>query len=136
MPFKQIFISKTAAKANFVLKERKFTKDRIRLRLMNISPPFRPILRLLPPAPPLARTRHPARSGQLRRLVPSLGLPRHASQLLLLLPAIVAPCGIFDTFRCVTPRRDLYHVGVILCFFMDMMALCLIFFFLLFPYLF
>jgi hypothetical protein len=34
------------------------------------------------------------------------------------------------------PRRNLYHGGVMMFLFMDILALCLIFFFLLFPYLF
>ena len=64
------------------------------------------------------------------------GFPNTHPSLLLLLPAIVATFGTIDTFRCLTPRRDLHHVGIILCLFMDMLALCMIFFFLLFPYLF
>ena len=64
------------------------------------------------------------------------GFPTTRSNLLLLIPALLAICGTIDTFRCLTPRRDLYHAGIILCLFMDMLALCLIFFFLLFPYLF
>jgi hypothetical protein len=62
------------------------------------------------------------------------GFPRTRPNLLLLLPALVAIFGTIDTFRCLTPRRD--HAGIILYLFMDMLALCLIFFFLLFPYLF
>jgi hypothetical protein len=64
------------------------------------------------------------------------GFPSTHRNLLLLLPALFATFGTIDTFRCLTPRRDLYHAGIILCLFMDMLALCLIFFFLLFPYLF
>jgi len=42
--------------------------------------------------------------------------------------------GMLDTLRCMRPKRDLYHAGVIMCLFMDLLALCLILFFLLFPY--
>jgi hypothetical protein len=64
------------------------------------------------------------------------GFPLTRPNLLLLIPALVATAGTIDTFRCLTPRRNLYHAGIILYLFMDMLALCLIFFFLLFPYLF
>jgi hypothetical protein len=64
------------------------------------------------------------------------GFPGTRPNLLLLLPALAATVGTIDTLRCLTPQRDLYHAGIILCLFMDMLALCLIFFFLLFPYLF
>jgi hypothetical protein len=64
------------------------------------------------------------------------GFPGTRRNLLLLLPALLATFGTIDTFRCLTPRRNLYHAGIILCLFMDMLALCLIIFFLLFPYLF
>ena len=62
--------------------------------------------------------------------------PRTRSSLLLLIPAILATVGTIETVRCLTPRRNLYHAGIILCLFMDLLALTLIFFFLLFPYLF
>jgi hypothetical protein len=61
--------------------------------------------------------------------------PRSRATLLLLIPAVVALLGTFDTLRCVRPHRNLYHAGVILCLFMDMLAICLILFFLFFPYL-
>jgi hypothetical protein len=64
------------------------------------------------------------------------GFPRTAAHPLLLIPALLAAVGTVDTARCLTPRRDLHHAGIILCLFMDLLALTLIFFFLLFPYLF
>jgi hypothetical protein len=64
------------------------------------------------------------------------GFPHSRATLLLLIPAGLALLGTFDTLRCMQPRRNLYHAGVMLCLFMDMLAVCLILFFLFFPYLF
>ena len=64
------------------------------------------------------------------------GFPNPRATLLLLIPAALALFGTFDTVRCIAPRRNLYHGGVILFLLMDVLALCLIFFFLIFPYLF
>jgi hypothetical protein len=55
--------------------------------------------------------------------------------LLLLIPTGLALLGMFDTVRCVQPRWSFYHGGVILLLLMDLMAIFLILFFLLFPYL-
>jgi hypothetical protein len=63
------------------------------------------------------------------------GFPHTRATLLLILPAAFAMAGMFDTLRCMQPRRNLYHGGVMLLLFMDMLAICLILFFLLFPYL-
>jgi hypothetical protein len=63
------------------------------------------------------------------------GFPRSRATMLLVIPAFLALFGTFDTLRCMRPRRDLYHAGIILCLFMDVLAVCLILFFLFFPYL-
>lgn len=63
------------------------------------------------------------------------GFPHAHATLLLLIPAVLSILGAFDTLRCMQRRWSLYHGGVILLLFMDMMAICLILFFLLFPYL-
>jgi hypothetical protein len=60
--------------------------------------------------------------------------PRTRATLLLIIPALLAMLGMFDTLRCMQPRRNLYHGGVMLLLFMDMLAICLILFFLFFPY--
>jgi hypothetical protein len=39
-----------------------------------------------------------------------------------------------DTIRCMKPRWDLYHGGVLLLIYMDLMALCIILFLFLYPY--
>jgi hypothetical protein len=64
------------------------------------------------------------------------GFPGSRATMLLIIPAVLALLGMVDTVRCVQPRWSFYHGGVILLLFMDMMAVCLILFFLLFPYLF
>lgn len=63
------------------------------------------------------------------------GFPRSRATLLLIIPAVLALLGMFDTVRCMQPRWNFYHGGVILLIYMDLMAVCLILFFLLFPYL-
>jgi hypothetical protein len=60
--------------------------------------------------------------------------PRNRATLLLLLPAVVAMVGTGETVRCMRKRWDYYHAGVILCIYMDLMALCMILFFLIYPY--
>jgi hypothetical protein len=53
---------------------------------------------------------------------------------LIVLPALVAILGTFDTVRCMQRRWNFYHGGVLLCIYMDLMAVCLILFLLLYPY--
>lgn len=60
--------------------------------------------------------------------------PRTRATPVLIIPALIAMLGMFETLRCMQPQRNLYHAGVILLLFMDMLAICLILFFLLFPY--
>jgi hypothetical protein len=57
----------------------------------------------------------------------------HATPLLVL-PALVAIGGTIDTVRCMQRRWSLYHGGVLLFIYMDLMALCMILFLLLYPY--
>jgi hypothetical protein len=54
--------------------------------------------------------------------------------LLLVLPALAAIAGTADTVRCMQRRWSLYHGGVLLLVYMDLMALCMILFLLLYPY--
>jgi hypothetical protein len=61
--------------------------------------------------------------------------PRSRATLFLIIPAVVALLGLFETVRCMQPRWSWYHGGVILCIYMDLMALSLILFFLFSPYL-
>jgi hypothetical protein len=60
--------------------------------------------------------------------------PRNRQNPLLVLPALVATAGTLDHVRCMRTRWSWYHGGVILLIYMDLMALSMILFFLLYPY--
>jgi hypothetical protein len=62
------------------------------------------------------------------------GFPRVHPTFLLVLPALVAIGGTADTVRCMQRRWSFYHGGVLLLIYMDLMALCMILFLLLYPY--
>ena len=62
--------------------------------------------------------------------------PHNRATLLLLIPTATVILGTVDTARCIRRRWDLYHGGVILCLYMDLMAITLVLFSLLYPYLF
>lgn len=51
----------------------------------------------------------------------------------LALPLIVIAAGTLDTLRCMRKRWDLYHGGVLLCIYMDLMILIMVLFLLLYP---
>ncbi len=59
--------------------------------------------------------------------------PRNHGSLLLLIPLLMAIAGTLDTLRCMRSRWNWYHGGVILCAYMDLMIVCLILFFLIYP---
>jgi hypothetical protein len=67
---------------------------------------------------------------------PLSGFPGTRATPLLAIPAILAMLGTVETARCVPREWTLYHGGVILLLMMDMMAICMILFFLITPYLF
>jgi hypothetical protein len=60
--------------------------------------------------------------------------PNDRATPLLLLPAAAVTLGTADTIRCIRRRWSLYHGGVVLCIYMDLMAICLVLFLLLYPY--
>jgi hypothetical protein len=60
--------------------------------------------------------------------------PRNRANPFLILPALTAIAGLVDTIRCMQPRWSFYHGGVLLCIYMDLMAISMILFFLLYPY--
>ncbi|MGD0442527.1 MAG: permease [Edaphobacter sp.] len=62
------------------------------------------------------------------------GFPQNRATPLLILPTLAAIAGTADTVRCMQRRWSLYHGGVLLLIYMDLMALCMILFFLLYPY--
>ena len=53
----------------------------------------------------------------------------------LVLPFFVCVVGTADTVRCLQKRWSFYHGGVMLCLYMDLLAITLILFFLFYPYL-
>jgi hypothetical protein len=66
---------------------------------------------------------------------PLSGFPHIRSNPLLALPALLCAIGTADTVRCMQKRWSFYHGGVLLCLYMDLMAITLVLFFLLYPYL-
>ena len=67
---------------------------------------------------------------------PMSGFPGTHATLLLAVPALFAMFGTVDTARCMHGRWNLYQGGVFFLLLMDMMAICMILFFLITPYLF
>jgi hypothetical protein len=72
--------------------------------------------------------------GSLGLSVLLSGFPHNRATLWLIVPALVAVIGTADTVRCMQRRWNLYHGGVILCIYMDLMALAMILFFLFYPF--
>ncbi len=60
--------------------------------------------------------------------------PHNRPTLLLALPAFFAMAGTVDTVRNMRRVYSFYHAGVILCIYMDLMAIVMILFFLIYPY--
>ncbi len=62
------------------------------------------------------------------------GFPDDRASLKLLIPALVAGLGTWDTMRCLQHRWSFYHGAVVVLIYMDIMAMCMILFLLLYPY--
>ena len=60
--------------------------------------------------------------------------PHNRATLALGLPALFAVVGTIDTMRCMRARWSFYHAGVMLLIYMDLMALAIILFVFLYPY--
>ena len=60
--------------------------------------------------------------------------PHNRQSVFLVLPALVALAGTADTIRCMRRRWSFYHGGVVLLIYMDLMAVAMILFLLLYPY--
>lgn len=60
--------------------------------------------------------------------------PHNRANPFLAIPTLLAMAGTVDTIRCMRRRWSFYHGGVILCIYMDLMAVTLILIFLLYPY--
>jgi hypothetical protein len=86
------------------------------------------------------RTRSLARANTI--VLSSLGIatlmsraPHLRPDPLLLLPVLGCLVGMVDTVRCMRKRWNFYHGGVLLCLYMDLMAVTLVLFYLVYPYL-
>jgi hypothetical protein len=73
--------------------------------------------------------------GGLALALPISGFPHLRESPLLALPLLLCILGTADTVRCMRKRWSFYHGGVLLCLYMDLMAITLVLFFLLYPYL-
>jgi hypothetical protein len=62
--------------------------------------------------------------------------PHLQPTLWLILPTLTMMVGTGETVRCMQRRWSFYHGGVLLCIYMDLMALAMALFFLLYPYFF
>jgi hypothetical protein len=62
------------------------------------------------------------------------GFPRVNPEWPIVFPALTALWGTYETSRCLRLRWSFYHGGVLLLLYMDVMALAMIFFLLLYPY--
>ncbi len=60
--------------------------------------------------------------------------PHNRPTLLLLFPTLLSIVGTGETVRCIRKRWSFYHGGVLLCIYMDLMAVTMILVFLLYPY--
>lgn len=72
--------------------------------------------------------------GSLALAVPLSHFPQIQRAPLIIFPALIALVGTADTMRCIQRRWNLYHAGVILCIYMDLMTVVLILFLLFYPY--
>ena len=59
--------------------------------------------------------------------------PHNYGTIWLAVPLLFAAMGTADTTRCMQQKWNWYHGGVVLCVYMDLMALCMILFFLVYP---
>ena len=60
--------------------------------------------------------------------------PQNRANPYIAIPTLIAFAGTADTVRCIRKRWSFYHGGVLLLIYMDLMALAMILFFLLYPY--
>ena len=59
--------------------------------------------------------------------------PHNRASAWLAVPLLLSVTGTVDTLRCMQTRWNWYHGGVVLCAYMDLMVVCLIGFFLVYP---
>jgi hypothetical protein len=66
--------------------------------------------------------------------VPLSDFPNNRATLWLIFPVLGTIVGTVDHLRCMKTRWSWYHGGVILLIYMDLMAIGMVLFFLLYPY--
>ena len=59
--------------------------------------------------------------------------PHNRASFWIVLPLLLSLAGTLDTVRCMQARWSWYHGGVVLCAYMDLMVVCMIAFFLIYP---
>ena len=62
------------------------------------------------------------------------GFPDNRPNPFIIFPALFSIAGTIDHLRCMRTRWSWYHGGVVLLIYMDLMAMSMILFFLLYPY--
>jgi len=62
------------------------------------------------------------------------GFPHARPEWEIVFPAFAALWGTYETLRCLQLRWSFYHGGVLILLYMDVMALSMIFFLLIYPY--
>jgi hypothetical protein len=62
------------------------------------------------------------------------GFPDARPSLKLVIPTVIATLGTWDTVRCLQHRWTLYHAAVVMFLYMDILALSLILFLLIYPF--
>ena len=62
------------------------------------------------------------------------GFPNDRPSLKILIPALIAFTGMWDTLRCLQRRWSFYHGAVVVLLYADVLALLMILFLLLYPY--
>jgi hypothetical protein len=72
--------------------------------------------------------------GALAIATPMSGFPHLHINPLIAIPLFLCILGTADTVRCMQRRWSFYHGGVLLCLYMDLLAITLVLFFLLYPY--
>jgi len=60
--------------------------------------------------------------------------PFNQATAMMILPVMLGAAGAADTFRCIRPRWSWYHGAVMIALYMDLMALFMILFLALYPF--
>jgi hypothetical protein len=66
--------------------------------------------------------------------IPISHYPQQRPTTWLIVPVLFAFLGTLETLRCIQRRWSFYHAGVLLCIYMDLMAVSFLLFLLLYPY--